>query len=381
MPNPQQPEIRRSGRSPVDESATKEALTAQETPPVREDGHPVPEDNVPGHHPEHEQDKPVARFRQRAARVVDEAHTRQHAVRERELDLGPLRFDALECGREGDELVLLLHGFPQLSSAWRPLLEELGANGYHAVAPDQRGYSPGAQPPGVGSYRLSELVDDVLRMADALGARRFHLVGHDWGGIVGWAVATTAPSRLLSLSVVSTPHPRAYLGSLLRSPQILRSGYIAFFSMPVVPELVLGSAGGTLLRRALTASGLPEDVAGQYVEELQRRRALGPALNWYRALSRSRPMVGPVEVPTLYVWSDGDTALGGAAARATARQVRGPYRFEVLHGVSHWIPETAPDELGRMVLEHLQSVGQGSGGTGRDVLTNERSAPGEASAG
>ena len=315
------------------------------------------------HHPGHEQDKPVDRFRQRAAQVVDEAHARQHAIRERELAVGALRFDALECGRDGDELVLLLHGFPQLSSAWRPMLDELGNNGYHAVAPDQRGYSPGAQPPGVRSYRLSELVDDVLRMADTLGARRFHLVGHDWGGIVGWAVAATAPSRLLSLSVVSTPLPRAYLGSLLRSPQILRSGYIAFFSMPLVPELILGSAGGRLLRRALTASGLPEDVAGHYVEELQRRRALGPALNWYRALTRSRPLVGPVDVPTLYVWSDGDTALGAAAARATARQVRGPYRFEVLRGVSHWIPETASDRLGRLVLDHLQSVGRETSGS------------------
>ena len=91
------------------------------------------------------------------------------------------------------------------------------------------------------------------------------------------------------------------------------------------------------------------------MQELLRRRALGPALNWYRALALSRPFVGPIDVPTLYVWSDGDTALGGAAARATAAHVRGPYRFEVLEGVSHWIPETASEELGRLVLEHLGS--------------------------
>jgi pimeloyl-ACP methyl ester carboxylesterase len=357
VPNPQQPEIRRSGRSPVEEGATKEALTARRTPTAGDSGHPVPEDNLPGHHPDHEQDKPVSHFRERAARVVDEAHARQLAVRERELAVGPLRFHALECGRHGDDLVLLLHGFPQPSSAWRPLLEELGRQGYHAVAPDQRGYSPGARPPGAVSYRLSELVDDALGMADALGARRFHLVGHDWGGIVGWAAAATAPSRLLSLSVVSTPHPRAYLGSLLRSPQILRSGYIALFNLPLVPELALGSAAGALLKRALVSTGLPDDLAASYVEELLRQQSLGPALNWYRALLRSRPLVGPFDVPTLYVWSDGDTALGGTAARATARQVRGPYRFEVMHGVSHWIPETAPDELGRMVLEHLESAG------------------------
>jgi pimeloyl-ACP methyl ester carboxylesterase len=357
MPNPQQPEIRRSRRGAVDEGATKEVVTAPGPPAGRDTAQPVPADNLPGHHPDHEQDKPLARFRQRAGRVVEEAHARQLAVRDRAIAVGSLRFEALECGPDGGELVLLLHGFPQLALSWRPVLEQLGRHGYHAVAPDQRGYSPGAQPDGVGAYRLDKLLADALGMADALGARRFHLIGHDWGGIVGWAAAATAPSRLLSLSVLSTPHPRAYVGALLRSPQLVRSGYIALFNIPLVPELLLGAAGGALLRRALTSSGLPDDRADHYVDELRKRRALGLALNWYRALALSRPLVGPSAVPTLYVWSDGDTALDGAAARATSRHVRAPYRFEVLEGISHWIPETAPGPAGRLILEHLESVG------------------------
>ena len=287
---------------------------------------------------------------------MDHAGAAPTTVGRREITVGPMRFGALEAGPEGGELVLLLHGFPQLASAWHPQLEELARHGYHAVAPDQRGYSPGAQPSGVRPYRLTELVADVLGMADHLGARRFHLVGHDWGGIVGWAVAAAAPDRLHSLTVVSTPHPRAYASTLLRSPQLLRSGYIVFFNLPRLPEMILGAGGGSVLRRMLVSSGLPEDTARHYVDELRERGAITPALNWYRALALSGRLVGPVDVPTLYVWSDRDVALGAAAAHATARQVRGPYRFEVLAGTSHWIPETAPAELSRLILEHVGHV-------------------------
>ena len=361
MPKPQQPEIRRSERGAVDDSSVTEALTAREVPGTSGAPGAVPEDNQPGHHPEQEQDKPVARFRRRAVRVAEEAHEDQLRTRDREIEVGELSFDALEAGREAGELVLLLHGFPQPASVWRPQLAALARHGFHAVAPDQRGYSPGARPGSARDYRLSELVRDTLGMADRLGARRLHLVGHDWGGMVGWAVAAAAPHRLRSLTVVSTPHPRALATSLLRSTQLLRSGYIGFFNLPAVPELLLGAGGGTVLRLALARSGLPGRVAREYVDELRARGALGPALNWYRALPFSliQP-VGRIEVPTTYVWSDGDVALGGTAARASGSQVRAPYRFEVMPGVSHWIPETAPDDLTRLILEQVSSASDDS---------------------
>ena len=356
MPKPQQPEIRRSERGATDSDSVKEALTAQTTPAVSGAPGPVPEDNLPGHHPDHEQDKPVREFRRRARRVAAEAHEHQLQTRDREITVGGLTFSALEAGREGDDLVLLLHGFPQLSSAWRAQLGALAGAGYHAVAPEQRGYSAGARPGGVRNYRLPALVRDVTDVADRLGARRFHLVGHDWGGVVAWAVAAAAPQRLRSLTVVSTPHPRAYAASLLRGPQLLRSGYIGFFALPLLPELAFGAAGGAVLRLALGRSGLPDDLARGYVDTLRRRGALGTALNWYRALPFAGAPAGPVDVPTLYVWGDRDRFLGGVAARATAAQVRGPYRFEVLGGADHWIPETRGDDLNRLLLEHVGSA-------------------------
>ncbi len=272
-------------------------------------------------------------------------------------------FDMRRSGPDDGELVLALHGFPQTGAAWNECLRGLAGNGYLAVAPDQRGYSPGARPDRVQDYGVEHLAGDVLAMAEALGASRFHVVGHDWGGAVGWFLAARSPERLLSFTSVSTPHPRAMAAAMV-GPQALRSMYIPFFRLPWVPERVLGAGHHRLLREALVRSGLPSDKAKATVARLERTDALPSALAWYRAagpgLVRS---VGPIEgVPTMYVWSTGDTALGRGAAERTAAQVTAPYRFEVLDGVSHWIPETAPEALTALLVEHLGSVGPGAAG-------------------
>ena len=166
-----------------------------------------------------------------------------------EIPVGPLTFDALAVGPPGGELVLLLHGFPQSSHEWRAQLGALGAFGYRAVAPDQRGYSAGARPVGVEHYRAEPLVADVVGMADHLGADRFHLVGHDWGSIQGWAVVQDprAGGRIIRYTSISGPDLRHFsrrIRGRFRKPrawpqlggQLLRSWYIAAFLVPVLPE-------------------------------------------------------------------------------------------------------------------------------------------------
>jgi pimeloyl-ACP methyl ester carboxylesterase len=273
-----------------------------------------------------------------------------------ELAVGDLVFDARAEGPADGELVLLLHGFPQTSRAWRAQLTALAGAGYHAVAPDQRGYSPGARPDDLGEYRIDRLVADVLGVADQLGVERFHLVGHDWGGAVAWQVAGRHPDRLLTLTSVSTPHPGAFRRSIQDGEQRDRSSYMLFFRSPEAEGFFLDNdAAG--LRALYTASGLDEDAAAEYVRALTDPGAITAALNWYRAAD-----LGIVEglaritTPTLYVWSTNDPALGREAADATAEHVDGPYRFEVLDGVSHWIAEEAPDALNALLLEHLGGV-------------------------
>jgi pimeloyl-ACP methyl ester carboxylesterase len=272
-----------------------------------------------------------------------------------ELTVGELVFEARATGPTDGELVLLLHGFPQTSLAWRHQLGALGGAGYRAVAPDQRGYSAHARPTDAGEYSSDRLVGDVLGFADALGADRFHLVGHDWGGAVAWQVAGRHPGRLRTLTSLSTPHPAAFRRSIEDGEQRDRSSYMLFFRSPEAEPFFLDNdAAG--LRALYTASGLPDDAAEEYVRVLTEPGALTAALNWYRAADLGLVEgLGPITTPTMYVWSTNDPALGREAAEATAAHVEGPYRFEVLDGVSHWIAEEAPNALNGLLLDHLDT--------------------------
>jgi pimeloyl-ACP methyl ester carboxylesterase len=272
-----------------------------------------------------------------------------------EIPVGDLVFSGRASGPGDGRCVLLLHGFPQTSWSWRHQLQALAQAGHRGVAVDQRGYSEGARPAGVEHYAMPHLVSDVVAVADRLGCDRFDVVGHDWGGAVAWNLAGRHPDRVRTLTVVSTPHPAAFAATLLdgRDDQAQRSSYMAFFRQPEVPEQTFLADGGAGLRTLFEASGLAGE-ADEYVSVLTQPGAMTAALNWYRAVDIAdvREM-GAVTSPTLYVWSTEDVALGRAAAEATAAHVSGPYRFEVLEGVSHWVPEEAPADLNRLLLEHL----------------------------
>ncbi len=268
------------------------------------------------------------------------------------------RFTVRQSGPVDGPAVILLHGFPQTSRCFAREITALGRAGFRALAPDQRGYSAGARPARVDDYVLAELVSDVLALADASGMGAFDLVGHDWGGVVGWWLAGLHPDRVRTFTAVSTPHPAALAGALASDPdQNERSSYLELFRQPGAAErLLLGESGdGDGLRQVFAGSGIDRAAVDGYVEALAAPGALTAALNWYRAndLRVAPAPAGPVVVPTLYVWSTEDIALGRRAAEATAGYVRGPYRLEVLEGVGHWIPDVASDRLTRLLLEHL----------------------------
>jgi pimeloyl-ACP methyl ester carboxylesterase len=270
-----------------------------------------------------------------------------------------LTFTARTSGPEDGRAVILLHGFPQTSRCWARQLDALGAIGHRAVAFDQRGYSPGARPDDVGAYKPAALVADVLEVADACGFERFDLVGHDFGGMVAWMVAGHHPDRVRTLSVASTPHPAAFKASYQRSSdQNERSGYMRSFRAAergeVEGQLLAGGAAGL---RAVYAE-LDPAAADEYVHVLSQPGALVAAIDWYRSMSGTASQATPAAaVPTLYVWSDQDPSLGRDAAEATADLVTGPYRFEVLEGVGHWIPELAGDAFTALLVEHLTDHG------------------------
>ena len=261
-----------------------------------------------------------------------------------------LTFDVQVDGPESAPAVLLLHGFPQTSHCWRHVTPQLA--GYRTIVPDQRGYSPGARFDEVEAYRMPELVADALALLDALGVEQAHVVGHDWGAAVAWQLGARHPERVRTLTVVSVPHPRAFVEALRTDEdQRAKSLYMRDFSRPDYAEGLLADDAAGL--RALFG-GLPEVDVHHVIERAREPGALAAWLRWYAAQRLEdigdTPAVG---VPTLYVWSDGDVALGRAAAEGTAAWVTGPYRFEALEGVSHWVPEQAPDRLGTAVREHV----------------------------
>jgi pimeloyl-ACP methyl ester carboxylesterase len=268
-----------------------------------------------------------------------------------------LTFDVRDAGPAGGEPVVLLHGFPQDSAAWNQVAPGLHQAGLRTLAPDQRGCSPMARPRGRGRYRLRETTADVLALLDAAGLERAHIVGHDWGGIVGWALAAWHPDRVHTLTALSVPHPAALAKAMVTSDQALRSYYMLLFQLPLLPERLLLAGGGTALRRMLRSGGLSPESAAHYVGRMREPGALSAMLGWYRALPLGgKDAVGTVRVPTLHVWSTGDAFLGRAGIDATARFVDAPYRLEVLEGVSHWIPELAADRVAELVTAHVKTA-------------------------
>ncbi|MEU4037861.1 alpha/beta fold hydrolase [Streptomyces collinus] len=265
-------------------------------------------------------------------------------------------FDVMVAGPREGRPVLLLHGFPQTGLVWRRQIAALAAHGYRVAAPDQRGYSPGARPRRPEDYRMDLLVADVVAITEELGWPAFDLVGHDWGGAVAWWTADAHPGRVRTLTVVSTPHPGALAGALRGDEdQRERSRYMRDWrETPATEERMLAHDAQEL--RTLYAGKVPRDSTEAYLRHLSRPGALTAALNWYRA-GRPDRAIGVVEVPTLYVWSTEDSAFGAAAAQRTRRWVDAPYRFETLQGVSHWVPEEAPEALSRLLLDHLRTHG------------------------
>ena len=264
-----------------------------------------------------------------------------------------LTFDVRLLGPEDGDAVMLLHGFPENSLSWSAVAPLLAGAGLRVIAPDQRGYSPGARPVGAEAYMTDVLADDVIGLADALGVSTFHLVGHDWGAAVSWVTATRHRERLRTLTAVSVPHLAAYGAALKRdADQQQRASYIGLLRQAGRAEDLLLEDDARRLRAMYVDHVLPARI-DSYVGQLTEPGALTSALNWYRAMRSDLGTLPPVTVPTTYVWSDQDQAIGRVAAERCGDFVDADYRFVELTGVSHWIPEQAPELLAEAILARV----------------------------
>jgi pimeloyl-ACP methyl ester carboxylesterase len=269
-----------------------------------------------------------------------------------------LTFDALVAGEPDAPLVLLLHGFAESMHCWRAQVAALAAAGYRAVAPSQRGYSPGARPDttDTSNYHIDRLRDDAMAISGASGHgdRRFHLVGHDWGGSIAWALADRFPDRLASLTVLSRPHPNAFNRALQMQDgdQAQRSRHHKAFLEAGAADLVLAD-DAKWLRERLTAAGVPPASIEKHLSVLGNMAAMEAALTWYRARGAIRSPLRPIRVPTLYIWGDADDTVGRVAAEGTQDFVAAPYRFEVLPASAIFAADQVPDRVNALFLQHV----------------------------
>jgi pimeloyl-ACP methyl ester carboxylesterase len=267
-----------------------------------------------------------------------------------------LTFDVSDQGPLDGDPVVLLHGFPQRHTCWRAVVPLLHEHGLRTYAPDQRGYSPGARPPGRRDYTMDKLEADVVALIETIG-RPVHFVGHDWGANSGWLVAMHRPELLRSWTAISVPHPSAFRSAMFTSRQAASSWYMAAFQVPRLPEHLAARPGGQF-DKGLARSGMTPEERDTFRREIVDYGALPGALSWYRAMpfTRQGSLNAPIEVPTTLLWSDGDIAVTRIPVDRCSRYVHGPFELRVLEGVTHWIPTQAPQAAADAVLSRVESV-------------------------
>lgn len=281
-----------------------------------------------------------------------------------------LTFDVDDTGPDGADLVVLLHGWPQDRTAWHSVTPHLAGAGLRVIAPDLRGYSPGARPQLHLEYAITELVEDVIALLDETGSQRAHIVGHDWGGALAWAVAARHPERVETLTVLSTPSPAGMAEGFRTGDQAKHSWYMALFALPVLPVLFFRLFAQQMLERI----GMPRERAAYDARRLKTpgaaegtfawyRAALSPTLMWRKRKAKGGPRRSAHRrvIPTAYIWGTKDVAFGEVATSYTVEQMRRragdrpelAITRELKTG--HWLMETHPEVVAEVILERIRT--------------------------
>ena len=285
-------------------------------------------------------------------------------IRQRFVEASGLTFELAECdAADGstDRLALCLHGFPELNYSWRFQMPLLAARGWRVWAPNLRGYGASAKPPHRRDYAIPRLLDDVAALIDLSGAKEVMLVAHDWGAIVAWMFAIRHVRPLAKLVIMNVPHPLCGRREIRTWKQLKKSWYIFFFQLPWLPERSLTRDDAAGIKRAFTGMAIdkarfPPEVTQVYANAAQRPGAIGAMINYYRALLRNFDFAdvgdGKIDVPTLMIWGEEDSALGIESTHGTEAYVA-DFELHTLPGVSHWVQQEAPEQVNAILSDWL----------------------------
>ena len=281
--------------------------------------------------------------------------------RESTRHLNAVDLHIVEAGTDGNPLVVLVHGFPEFWWAWRNQITPLASAGYHVVAPDMRGYNVSSAPQEVSDYTVDVLAADIIALADSYGAKEIHLVGHDWGAVIGWWVAAQHSSRVASAVLIAGPHPDIWSAQSLAHPtQALRSAYIAAFQFPWLPEATLSAFDFAALKGLMQGSANNEtfepEALKRYADAWAPPGRLTAMLNYYRALRERKTNNQPARVKPriLILWGTDDRLLEKHVMEASL-ELCDDGRLVVLEGATHW-PHL--DQPRRVTEEILSFIGQ-----------------------
>jgi epoxide hydrolase 4 len=247
----------------------------------------------------------------------------------RYIQINGIRMHYVQAGT-GKRLLLLLHGFPEFWWSWRYQIAALSEH-FAVVAPDLRGYNQTEKPDW--GYELDVLVHDVVSLIRELGYARAIVAGHDWGGNIAWSLAIAYPHRVERLIALNIPHPALIARALGRNwRQTLRSWYFLFFQLPFLPEAMIRANNYASVERAFRGMAVDKSRFGdqeltEFKAALAQPGALTAAINYYRALFQqgARGLFHGtgmlVQLPTLMIWGEEDTALGKELTYGTERFV------------------------------------------------------------
>jgi pimeloyl-ACP methyl ester carboxylesterase len=288
----------------------------------------------------------------------------------RDVSANGIRLHVAECGDPAAPLVVLLHGFPAFWWTWRHQLPALADAGFRAVAVDLRGYGDSDKPPR--GYDLWTLAGDVAGLVRALGEPRAHVVGHGWGGAIGWTVTALHPRLVAGLAVLGAPHPLALRRAVLRHPRtqgralLGRPGRVLAAQLPRLPERALRADDGVAaLLRARSGGEWPDAAAAATLRRAARVPGVAhSALEYYRWAVRSqaraegRRFAAAVarvpEVPVLQVHGLDDPYVLAATALASADRAGPLLRTELLPGVGHFPHEERPRLVTALLTRFLR---------------------------
>jgi pimeloyl-ACP methyl ester carboxylesterase len=265
--------------------------------------------------------------------------------------------------RQGEgKLMLFLHGFPEFWYSWRYQIPEF-AQDYQVIAVDLRGYNDSDKPQGIKNYTVEEIEQDILGLIEGLGYENCILVGHDWGGGIAWSFAHHYPDKIEKLIVMNCPHPAKFAQALQKSPQqILKSAYMAFFQLPLLPELLFQWNDYQLLADAFRNTTFDKNVfmsedLEHYKNAAAKRGALTAMLNYYRALPQSLSQESnwqPLAMPTLLIWGKDDPFLGQELNDNLEAYVRN-LQVKYIDHCSHWVQQEKPELVNQVMREFLLS--------------------------